>query len=415
MTAKQRRKKNRQPALPKSATGPRTEEGKEASRRNRLTHGLTAKTLILPGEDPEQIQAQADRLHDDLQPEGADEEALVDQMALASLRLERAAKAENAIIAEQVQSAEIQWDLKQQLRLLKLQRMLRRDRATAILKLRAFGAGVSWLLGRWKFLENTFNTAQCWNNLALIREAVLLRGLHEDRLANQTGSAYEFAHLAISCVDGGQNMPALVQFLAKCDDEGSPCVAAGKNVTEMLRAMTSYVPDVCLASTGVRTPSMDEARRTMRGWIERQVADLRELDRHFREVDARSRAGAKIRALAPADTPRNRLLLRYMKSAETFFDRSRKTLAKLQKDRQRQAENDAKSEAAEAPTTDLRNEPTASVRPHSKELAPGTYVTINGADYVVVEKGDGNVILSLVENIAQTQPREVAAALENGV
>jgi hypothetical protein len=410
-SAKKRRRISRENG--RKSQGPITPEGKEASKKNALRHGLTAKTLALPGEDPDAMQAQADRLHEDCQPEGHDEEVLVDQLALASLRLERAAKAENEIVAEQVRNAEIQWDLKQQLRLLKLRRLLRRDRATAILKLRSFGAGVSWLLGRWRFLESAFNTSQGWTNLGLIREAVLLRGLHDDRLANQTGTAHEFAHLAISCVDGHQNMPELTQFLATCDDEGGPCVGAAKNVTEMLRAMTSYVPDACLASTGVRTPSMIEARRTMRGWIERQIADLRELDRHFREVDARSRAGAKLRALAPADTPRNRLLLRYMKSAETLFDRSRKTLAKLQKERRREAENDAKSEVEEAQKTDLRNEPNAVAKSHSNEVVPGACVTVRDKVYAILEVSDGNLILSPVDAAIETKLSEVASPSEN--
>ena len=52
---------------------------------------LTAKTLLaLPGEDPEAIQAKAQRFCDDLQPEGHDEEVLVDHIALASLRFDRA-------------------------------------------------------------------------------------------------------------------------------------------------------------------------------------------------------------------------------------------------------------------------------------------------------------------------------------
>jgi hypothetical protein len=413
MTAKQRRKKNRQNAL--QSKGPFTQEGKRASRANALKSGLTAKTLTLPGEDPEVIQARAERWHEACQPEGPDEEVLVDQLALAALRLERIARAEDEILAEQVRNVEIEWDLDQNLRLVKFRRLLRRDRIIAILNLRSFGAGVSWLLGRWKFLESAFNNSQCWNNLGLIREAVLLRGPHEDKLCTQTGSAYEFGKLAISCVDGHENQPELAQFLATCDDEGGACVAEARNVMEMVKTMTSYIPDACLASTGVRTPPLIEARRTLRGWIERQVADLRELDRHFREADAKSRAGAKVRAQAPADTPQNRLLLRYMKSAENAFDRTVKTLAKLQKERQKAAETEAQSGAPEAQNADLRNEPNAVARPHSRERMPGGCITPPEPLCVARNGSDGTVIPSPVNTLIEAKPWEVASPSKNGV
>jgi hypothetical protein len=292
--------------------------------------------------------------------------------------------------------------------------LLRSDRATAILKLRSFGAGVSWLLGRWKYLEAAFNASQGWTDLTLIREALLLRGFRDDTLDGRTGSGFEVAHLAVSCIEDAHKNPELVHFLANYDDEGVRSIAGPKNMKHFLDSMASYIPDEFLSRRDVRVLAPSEARRTMRTWIERQIADLRELDRHFREADARSRAGAKIRAQAPADTPRNRLLLRYTKSAEMLFDRSRKTLAKLQKERRKEAENEAKTEAKEAQKTDFRNEPTVVARPHSKGLAPGRYVSMEGKEYVVVEKSDGNVILSLVETLVETQPREVAATSENG-
>jgi hypothetical protein len=38
------------------STGPRTPEGKDRSRLNALDHGCCAKTLILPGEEPEELE-----------------------------------------------------------------------------------------------------------------------------------------------------------------------------------------------------------------------------------------------------------------------------------------------------------------------------------------------------------------------
>ena len=413
MTSAQRRKRNRENGA--RSRGPVTQAGKDASRCSSLKHGLTAKVLTLPGEDPVAIQAAAERFHEDLQPQGRDEKVLVDHIGLASLRIERIEKAHHANIAEQVESAEVQWYLKQQLRLVKFRRLLRSDRSIAILKLRSFGAGVSWLLGRWKYLESAFNASQCWTDLALIREALLLRGFRDDTLDSRTGSGFEVAHLALSCIEDAHKNPELVHFLANYDDEGIRSIAGTKNMKTFLDSMASYIPDEFLSRRDVRVLAPSEARRTMRTWIERQIAELRELDRHFREVDARSKAGAKVRAMAPADTPRNRLLLRYMKSAEMLFDRSRKTLAKLQKERQKRAENEAEMEAEEAPKTEFRNEPSVVPREPSKELVPGSYVRMDGKDYVVVEKSDGNVILCLVEPTVEVQPREVAATSENSV
>ena len=42
------------------STGPRTPEGKKRSKFNALKHGLSAKTLVLPGEDPLAFQGRID-------------------------------------------------------------------------------------------------------------------------------------------------------------------------------------------------------------------------------------------------------------------------------------------------------------------------------------------------------------------
>jgi hypothetical protein len=104
-----------------------------------------------------------------------------------------------------------------------------------------------------------------------------------------------------------------------------------------------------------------------------------------------------------------------MKSAESAFDRSLKTLAKLQKERQRAAETDAKREASEAQKTDLRNEATSGGRERSKEVAAGSCVASNGAIHGVKEARNGELKLSADSHRVESQPREVAATAENGV
>ena len=225
------------------ATGPKTPEGKAVSRGNALKHGLTAKTVLLPGENPDEIQARADCWRETYNPQGAAEEELVDQIALCSLRLKRIAAAEEAVLAAQFHNADFQWDLEQSLKLDKFRRMLRRDRTTAILNLRSFGAGVSWLLEKWKVLESAFNHSQCWNTVALVGEAILHRGMHDESIS----SGYELAHLAVSCAEDHQNKKALVHFLENYHDEASAHIDNPETMKRFLDSMASYITDECLS------------------------------------------------------------------------------------------------------------------------------------------------------------------------
>ena len=167
-----------------TATGPKTPEGKAVSRGNALKHGLTAKTVLLPGETADEIQARADRWRETYNPQGAAEEELVDQIALASLRLKRIAHAEEAVLAAQFHGAEPEWELEQSHKLTKFRRMLPRDRITAMLNLRSFGEGVSWLLEKWKVLDAAFSRNQGWKSVTVIREAILHRGMHDERVSS---------------------------------------------------------------------------------------------------------------------------------------------------------------------------------------------------------------------------------------
>ena len=71
------------------STGPRTPEGKAKSRRNGLLHGLTAKTCMLDGEDPEALTNLEDAIRDKFKPQDIDEDFLVERMAKARCRYNR--------------------------------------------------------------------------------------------------------------------------------------------------------------------------------------------------------------------------------------------------------------------------------------------------------------------------------------
>jgi hypothetical protein len=71
------------------STGPRTEPGKQRSSQNALRHGLTARTAVLPTEDPEAYQRHIQQFLDEYQPATATETQLVHELANTSWRLNR--------------------------------------------------------------------------------------------------------------------------------------------------------------------------------------------------------------------------------------------------------------------------------------------------------------------------------------
>ena len=64
----------------RKSTGPRTEDGKSISRFNALRTGIEAKSLVIPGEDPAELETLATEYHDRFQPLDALERYLVDTL-----------------------------------------------------------------------------------------------------------------------------------------------------------------------------------------------------------------------------------------------------------------------------------------------------------------------------------------------
>ncbi len=91
---------NRQPLIPNPriranranalhSTGPRTESGKQRSSLNALSHGLTARTAVLPTEDPDAYQRHIQQFLDEYAPATPAETQLVHEIANTAWRLNR--------------------------------------------------------------------------------------------------------------------------------------------------------------------------------------------------------------------------------------------------------------------------------------------------------------------------------------
>jgi hypothetical protein len=174
------------------STGPRTAEGKEKARFNALKHGQTARSLLLPREDPAALNALRRELLDDLQPHNSLEATLIVQIANDKWICDRSEQAAAERVAmrlrhEPVQQAKEEKD--QALKLGKtlfwnLPRPLPIDRssmnvalgeppendiaehpahpARVRLALEETLAGCDWLLDRWHELHNRLHNHETW-------------------------------------------------------------------------------------------------------------------------------------------------------------------------------------------------------------------------------------------------------------
>lgn len=79
------------------STGPVTPQGKAAVRFNALRHGLRARSLLLPGENSDELQQLFKILECEWQPQTRTEQLLVEQMAVAQWKLARLEVGERSI------------------------------------------------------------------------------------------------------------------------------------------------------------------------------------------------------------------------------------------------------------------------------------------------------------------------------
>ena len=103
MTSDNKRTANQRNSL--CSTGPRTPDGKAASRLNALKHGLTAAQVLLPDEDANDYQQFMKAMKQQLQPNGVLEQELSEAIAMKLWRLRRVLRMEAETLRYQLRSA----------------------------------------------------------------------------------------------------------------------------------------------------------------------------------------------------------------------------------------------------------------------------------------------------------------------
>ena len=97
------------------STGPRSNAGKQRSALNALTHGLTARTAVLPSEDPAAYEQHRRQFLEEYRPATPTETQLVHELADTSWRLNRIPLLEADLLARAMnpvtEQAAIEFDI----------------------------------------------------------------------------------------------------------------------------------------------------------------------------------------------------------------------------------------------------------------------------------------------------------------
>jgi hypothetical protein len=148
---------NRQNAA--KSTGPKTPEGKERSRQNRLKHGMAGEGVVLPASDLAEVENRVETLHAELSPRSAIGSILVRQLATLSVKMERGAKQEFAGVAFRVRHAVEVFDQERQDRVEAIFGSIGQEPGKAVELLKKSPEGIALLLKAWHDLRNDLSRA----------------------------------------------------------------------------------------------------------------------------------------------------------------------------------------------------------------------------------------------------------------
>src|SRR5436190_2204622 len=103
-TSQERMTTNR--ANAQKSTGPKTAEGKAASKMNAVKHGILSREVLVSGEDQQELNTLQEWFEEDLQPVGPMEVMLVGQIVATHWRLRRILAAESSEIKREAELKE---------------------------------------------------------------------------------------------------------------------------------------------------------------------------------------------------------------------------------------------------------------------------------------------------------------------
>jgi hypothetical protein len=146
------------------STGPRSESGKDASKRNALKHGLAGDGVVLTEEVDEEVRQCYEQWAKEFGPATPYQEFLVEQIALNSVRLRQCSGQEIFERSQLSLRAALCWDDDRKLLAEQLGQNLSRRPALIAKQLERTPQGCDWLRGRWESLRRILEKNGDWSS-----------------------------------------------------------------------------------------------------------------------------------------------------------------------------------------------------------------------------------------------------------
>jgi hypothetical protein len=144
------------------STGPRTPEGKAASRRNSLIHGLAGNGVVVPEAEAQAARERAEQWNSSLRPMNAFEMGLVETIAVESVRIDRCRIEERLVRDVRARKAGACWIDDRKAEVAMLGHTLGSLPESISPRLSGTAAGCDWLMARWRMLGKALEKRGGW-------------------------------------------------------------------------------------------------------------------------------------------------------------------------------------------------------------------------------------------------------------
>jgi hypothetical protein len=249
-------------------------------------HGLRIEELAQGGEKPDELRARLDAAYGTYGPTTPGEVALVEQVVVAELEIERLHRLRATLRAEAARRAEIHLQHAREDEVFHQVRLLETDPATAVMNLKRRARGVRYLVERWERLERLLSEEGTWYGMDR-NEAIQLQG-YSSALTN-------------------------IYFAAPAWETWRDCLAAQPN-PQPLDIELICEPDVVPKEIQDRDvplwrPDPEACRARLRALVERTLPPLRQLAATLRALEEEpERAAAQDTARAHLDKQHPKLI-----------------------------------------------------------------------------------------------------------